>query len=173
MFIKKHTTVSTHLCFLLRQSALGRDQHERRPVRMFAVFFEIVLQQRDLFLRQIQMLHRLRSHIPVPTPSLRAARGSLTSASGSSFREGCAKQLDARAVRTGRGNGGARSGAGSLVARRECESEVGAVCACMGGCVCVEGLLLSTEVYVMKPVPPAEQNAPEHVGALCYSTAGN
>lgn len=95
MFDKKHKNIeiSTYLCFLLRQSNLGSDQHERRPVRMFAVFFEIVLQQRDLFLRQIQMLHRFRSHI-IPTPSLQAVRGLLSSVSGSGRMR---KQMDARA----------------------------------------------------------------------------
>lgn len=53
----------THYRLLLCQSALGRDQHERHPVRMFADPIKIVLQHRDLLLREIQMLHRFRSHL--------------------------------------------------------------------------------------------------------------
>lgn len=59
----------THCRLFLGQSALGRDQHERRPVRMLADFHEILLQRFDLILRQLHAFYAvpvipMRSHFP-------------------------------------------------------------------------------------------------------------
>lgn len=123
----------THLCFLLWQSALRSDQHERRLIRMLADFLETVLQHFDLVLRQVQAVHRCFCLSRVASVQLQA----LVWSSGARG-ERCA-QLDAErrrgAHRTRRWRSAERrwftgSSAGA------CERGGGSVCVLMRACVC-------------------------------------